>query len=293
MESRYVDCGDDFGGGLSARLSPFITKHGLDGGYPKVTVTGVDSDGRPTTHEFVLHENPNEDFPTVGSHDACIDLCTAFAETLVHNLNSRFEDLHGLSGVRLFTLDEWPHGRVERYNQCLEWLRSLVTLFKADKSDSILPGVDKRRAIKELRTFCPILACAPKNERSFHAGLTAMLKTSDWTASYPNLVRLWVAVAVLPLSTVECERGFSRQNIIKSWQRGSLKDARLEDLLSMSLLEYEPNYDEVVQIWRSYKKRRPFGNFAAAPAVEGWGDGRGKEVVEEEEELEEMEQAWQ
>ncbi|CAI5519614.1 unnamed protein product [Closterium sp. Naga37s-1] len=179
LESRYVDCGDDFGGGLSARLSPFITKHGPDGGCPKVTVKGVDSDGRPTTHEFVLHENPNEDFPTVGSHDACIDLCTAFAETLVRNLNSQFEDLQGLSGVRLFTPDEWLHGRVERYNQCLEWLRSL------------------------------------------------------------------------------------------------------------------PNYDEVVQIWRSYKKRRPFCNFAAVPAVEGQGDSRGKEVAEEEEELEEMEQAWQ
>ncbi|CAI7736736.1 unnamed protein product [Closterium sp. NIES-54] len=129
-------------------------------------------------------------------------------------------------------------------------------------------GVDKRRAIKELRTFCPILAGAPKNERSFHAGLTTMLKTSDWTASYPNLVRLWVAFAVLPLSTVECEHDFSRHNIIKSWQRGSLKDARLEDLLSM----YEPNYDEVVQIWHSYKKRRPFG-FPTCAEPAGAGSG--------------------
>ncbi|CAI7748864.1 unnamed protein product [Closterium sp. NIES-54] len=119
---------------------------------------------------------------------------------------------------------------------------------------------------------------------SFHAGLTAMLKTSDWTTSYPNLVRLWVAVAVLPLSTVECERGFSRQNIIKSWQRGSLKDARLEDLVTMSLLDYEPDYNELVKIWRSYKKRWPFGNVAAPPAREGEGSGRGKEALEEWEE---------
>ncbi|CAI7930409.1 unnamed protein product [Closterium sp. NIES-54] len=128
LESRYVDYGDDFGGGLSARLASFIRKHGPDGGSPNVTVQGVDSDSRPTTHEYILHENHSEDFQTVGGHDSCINLCTAFAKTLVRNLNKRFEDLQSLSGVKLFTLDEWPLGRVERNNQCLEWLMSRVTL---------------------------------------------------------------------------------------------------------------------------------------------------------------------
>ncbi|CAI5499044.1 unnamed protein product [Closterium sp. Naga37s-1] len=215
LESRYVDCGDEFGGGISARLSPFIKKHGPDGGCPRVKVVGVDSDGRPTTHSIELHENPSEDYPTVGSYDACVDLCTAFAETLVRNLTKRFQDLDSLTGVRLFLPDEWPLGRVERTEQCLEWLMSLVSLFRAQTTDCILPGhefyflsslssclagIDKRRAIKELRTFCPNLA----------------------------------------------------------------------------------DYTEVVQIWRSYKKRRPFGNVAAAPAEEGQEDGRGKETAAEE-----------
>ncbi|CAI7853166.1 unnamed protein product, partial [Closterium sp. NIES-54] len=42
--------------------------------------------------------------------------------------------------------------------------------------------------------------------------------------------------------------------------RGCLKDVFPEDLLPMSLLNYEPDYDEVLKIWRSYKKRCPFGN---------------------------------
>ncbi|CAI7789744.1 unnamed protein product [Closterium sp. NIES-54] len=67
-------------------------------------------------------------------------------------------------------------------------------------------------------------------------------------------------------------------------RRGSLKDARLEDLVTMSLLDYEPDYNELVKIWRSYKKRRPFGNVAAPPAREGEGSGRGKEALEEWEE---------
>ncbi|CAI7810384.1 unnamed protein product [Closterium sp. NIES-53] len=284
LETRYVDCGGDFGGWMNARLSLFIMKYGPDNDKPEVTMQGVDSNGRPTTHKFQLHENPSEDYPTLGTHDACVDLCTSFAEALVSNLSKSFEDLDSLVGVRLFMPDEYPPGRAERHKQCVEWLMSLVSLFKAQETDHILPGIDKLRAMKELRAFCPILAGAPNNERSFHAGLTAMLKTNDWTTSYPNLVRLWVAVAVLPLSTVECERGFSRQNIIKSWQRGSLKDARLEDLVTMSLLDYEPDYNELVKILRSYKKRRPFGNVAAPPAREGEGSGKGKEALEEWEE---------
>ncbi|CAI7790711.1 unnamed protein product [Closterium sp. NIES-53] len=104
----------------------------------------------------------------------------------------------------------------------------------------------------------PLAHDSEKTERGFHTGLTAMLKTKDWQEHYPNLVRLWVAVSVLPLSTVECERGFSRQNVIKSRQRGSLKDARLSDLMCMSLLRYKPNWDEIVEIWHNYKKRKPF-----------------------------------
>ncbi|CAI5498131.1 unnamed protein product [Closterium sp. Naga37s-1] len=43
LESRYVDCGDDFGGGVSARLSPFIKKHGPEGGNLEGSTSGVRS----------------------------------------------------------------------------------------------------------------------------------------------------------------------------------------------------------------------------------------------------------
>ncbi|CAI7789989.1 unnamed protein product [Closterium sp. NIES-54] len=73
-------------------------------------------------------------------------------------------------------------------------------------------------------------------------------------------------------------------------EQGSLKDAPLEDLLMMSLLENEPDYDEVLEIWRSYKKRCPFGDVAATPAREGEGSGNGKGREADEEAGEELEQ---
>ncbi|CAI7784175.1 unnamed protein product [Closterium sp. NIES-53] len=199
-----------------------------------------------------------------------MDLSTAMAESLVHHLDERLGSLDKLSGVKLFMPNEWPHGRQERTMVCTVHLESLTTLFRAHESDEIIPasltlmillcmrtprtaGVNKQKAFKELRSFCQ-------------------------EDAYPNLVKLWVAVAMLPLSTVECERGFSRQNVIKSWLRVSIKDARLSDLMCMALLSYEPDWEEVVKIWRAYKKRTPFTIVAAAKKQPS---AKGKEKVDE------------
>ncbi|CAI7827709.1 unnamed protein product, partial [Closterium sp. NIES-54] len=72
IESRYVDCGDDFGGGVSELLSPFIARHG-PGGNREVKVEGIDSDGRPVRFKFVLHEDELEEFEGPGTHDGCVE----------------------------------------------------------------------------------------------------------------------------------------------------------------------------------------------------------------------------
>ncbi|CAI5951155.1 unnamed protein product [Closterium sp. NIES-64] len=148
IESRYVDCGDDFGGGVSELLSPFIARHG-PGGNREVKVEGIDSDGRPARFKFVLHEDELEEFEGPGTHDGCVEVCTQFAEVIVHQLEHRLGDLNGMFGARLFTPDEYPLERGERNRRCLEWLRSLVTLFKADLTDEILPGKQHNKKGKE------------------------------------------------------------------------------------------------------------------------------------------------
>ncbi|CAI7895321.1 unnamed protein product [Closterium sp. NIES-54] len=285
INSRYVDCGDDFGGSLSEKLSPFIARHGPNGVRRVEVEWGPMSDAWTSARRW---RSPS-----------CITwMSGSQSESLVHNLA---ESLDKLSGVKLFMPDEWPHGRQERSMVCTEHLESLKTLFKAQECDEIVPGttcvqslayvvyflvhahsrtpgVNKKKAFKELRSFRTVLAGAPKSERKFYPGLSAMLRSPDWEDAYPNLVKLWMAVAVLPLSTVECERGFSRQNIIKSWLRGAIKDARLSDLICMALLPYKPDWMEVVKIWRAYKKRKPI-NTVAAPKKQP--SAKGKEKVDE------------
>ncbi|CAI5503719.1 unnamed protein product [Closterium sp. Naga37s-1] len=101
INSYYVDCGDDFGGGLSEKLSPFIARHG------------------PGCGEWRSR-----------THDRCVEQCTAMAEALVHNLDERLGSLDKLSGVKLFMSDEWPQGRQER--SMPDWVE-VVKIWRAYK----------------------------------------------------------------------------------------------------------------------------------------------------------------
>ncbi|CAI7871261.1 unnamed protein product [Closterium sp. NIES-53] len=120
---------------------------------------------------------------------------------------------------------------------------------------------------------------------------------------WPNLILLWQALAVLPLSTVECERGFSRQNIIKSWVRGALCNAHLGELMQITLLKYEIEWPEALEVWRSMRRRRPVKSLKVAvaererkgkqkegEAVAAGTAGENEDEGEEEEEDDEVEQ---
>ncbi|CAI5506868.1 unnamed protein product [Closterium sp. Naga37s-1] len=211
IESRYIDCGDDFGGGVSELLSPFIARHG-PGGNREVKVEGIDSDGRPARFKFMLHEDELEEFERPGTHDDCVSLCTEFAEVIVHQLEHRLGDLDGMSGVKLFLPDEYPLDRAERKRRCLQWLQSLVTLFKADLTEEIVPAV-------------------------------------------------------------------------------MLKDARLGELMCMSLMDYEPNWEEIVTIWRACKKRKPHSNAPLPPAEKQQNKAKEAEEVMEVEDIEQDDDA--
>ncbi|CAI7867303.1 unnamed protein product [Closterium sp. NIES-54] len=141
LESWYIDYGEDFGGGPNERLYRFIEKHGPKGS-PEMVVEGASSDGSLNRFKVILHERRVANYLGPGHHNACVALCADMAELLVQQLQSKLGDLDSLSGMRLFIPDLWQPNweRHARQAQCLEWLLSLVTLFRADDSDEILPG---------------------------------------------------------------------------------------------------------------------------------------------------------
>ncbi|GJP48130.1 hypothetical protein CLOM_g13287 [Closterium sp. NIES-68] len=53
-----------------------------------------------------------------------------------------------------------------------------------------------------------------------------------------------------------------------------MKDSRLGDLMCMSLLDYDPDWDAIIDIWRAYKKRKPY---STAPQSRAQKSRKGKE----------------
>ena len=76
---------------------------------------------------------------------------------------------------------------------------------------------------------------------------------------YPNLAILAQIVLVFPASSVDCERGFSTQNHIKTKSRNRLGALHLDMLLRIRLLGGPPEhfpFERAYGLWLHAKKRR-------------------------------------
>ncbi|CAI5513733.1 unnamed protein product [Closterium sp. Naga37s-1] len=156
IRTRYIECSDDFGGGPQQHLGAFLARLSKS---RKVTVDGVDKEGRPRKHSFELHEEALTGYSkTPDDLQSCLDVCRRHAKSTLSHLQSRLGDLESLNGVRLFMPDTYPDDKERRAEECLEHFETLVDLFHARERADILPGVDKRAAKRELRTFVPVLA---------------------------------------------------------------------------------------------------------------------------------------
>ncbi|CAI7901098.1 unnamed protein product [Closterium sp. NIES-54] len=252
---RYVDCEDRFGNDQSPLLCAFLKKHG-NPEHREVTVKGVDQNGEAAEHKSALHERKIPGHKTGGDYYSCKAVCQEFARVCVARLEFRLEDLKNLAGSKLFRPSCYPDDNAQRMKKCREWLGMLDHMFH-----HCLFGVCFKACERELPLFLHTMDTNHGN-MSFHKSLSLMLQSTDYIGAYPNLVQLWQAVAVLPLSTVECERGFSRQNRIKTWKRTCLGDAKLSDLMTAALLPSDGmNWVNVVAVFNARKKRQPAQEF--------------------------------
>ncbi|CAI5525806.1 unnamed protein product [Closterium sp. Naga37s-1] len=69
MEQRYLNCGQQFGGGTNELLSAFLARHASPD-CREVTVEGVDKEGQPRVHKFQLHEEAVKGYTTTSGDEA-------------------------------------------------------------------------------------------------------------------------------------------------------------------------------------------------------------------------------
>jgi hypothetical protein len=87
------------------------------------------------------------------------------------------------------------------------------------------------------------------------------LLIQNYNNVFLNIIKLIQIVYCIPFSSVKCERGFSRQNKIKTKNRNSLA-TNILDMLMRIFLEgpesKEFNYSHAYTIWSSQKRRTGF-----------------------------------
>ncbi|CAI7803825.1 unnamed protein product [Closterium sp. NIES-53] len=141
IRTRYIECGDDFDGGPEQHLVAFLARLSKS---RKVTVDGVDKEGRPRKHSFELHEEALKGYSkTPDDLQPCLDVCRRHAKSTLSHLQSRLGDLESLNGVRLFMPDTCPDDKEKCAEECLEHFEILVDLFHARERAEILPRVKK------------------------------------------------------------------------------------------------------------------------------------------------------
>ena len=123
-------------------------------------------------------------------------------------------------------------------------LTSLTRLFKP-----ALPLEQKRDDIKKVSTYLKTEGCE-EEMKSFirlvgkkvdngHQTLQTTKDVAQFAAKneeqFPNVATAAKRLLVSPVSTIDCERGFSRQNLIKTAIRNSINTDNLENLMMISI----------------------------------------------------------
>ncbi|KAH3839035.1 hypothetical protein DPMN_038272 [Dreissena polymorpha] len=101
----------------------------------------------------------------------------------------------------------------------------------------------------------------------FSAMAERALNSTDLLLVYPNVCKLIRVCLILPVSSADCERGFSRYNLIKIKQRNRLYVSTVNTLMMMTVDTPDIsdmnqfNFGRAFDVWAVSKARR-FGNKA-------------------------------
>ena len=85
-----------------------------------------------------------------------------------------------------------------------------------------------------------------------------LLSSSEMQDQYPQMMKLLFLALTIPVSSVDCERGFSKKNLIKTKLRASLKTINVSTLMKMSVdTPGKESFDfhRAFVIWCSIKDR--------------------------------------
>ena len=73
------------------------------------------------------------------------------------------------------------------------------------------------------------------NDSTIQGMATKLLCSSEMQEQFPQMLKLLTIALTVPVSSVDCERGFSKQNLIKTKIRAKLKTENVSTLMKTSV----------------------------------------------------------
>ncbi|XP_077864369.1 zinc finger protein 862-like [Saccoglossus kowalevskii] len=190
-----------------------------------------------------------------------------FLDKLVDNLETRFPESNFLKAFHIFIPSHLPKATSPEYKQYgFDEIETLCSFYGTPKTTNDgmqhAPVIDSDKLKDEWPVVKEILRnnymqCNFQDTWGSLLGPQACLPTL-----YPNIAKLVTISLIIPVNTADCERGFSRYNLIKTKGRARLKVSSVSALMSIALgtpplkemLSF--NFRRAFQIWCSMKQRR-------------------------------------
>ncbi|KAH7421532.1 hypothetical protein KP509_13G062500 [Ceratopteris richardii] len=188
-----------------------------------------------------------------GSLDECVLIAIAYVKNILDGLTRRFEDLPVFNAFKIFSPSSYPIDAYDREKMSQEWLNRIINRLNIDTH-----MIDIRKSMNEREDFVGMLYRIAKHKNMRDAWVVCN-ESSSWWDLYPEMMKIWQLCLVVPASTSACERGFSRQNFIKSVSRSSLGLETLDALIFLSIDgrgSSSIDWKDVFEAWVSAKKRR-------------------------------------
>ncbi|KAH7281728.1 hypothetical protein KP509_36G060800 [Ceratopteris richardii] len=245
LRRRYIDVDAHNFGLNSPCLSSFL-KMARDS-----MLSYEDANGNLHKHALRLESIPMD--AKIGSLEECICMANIYVKNILESLDRRFEDLSIYNTFKIFSPSSYPSNIADRERMTHEWLNRIINRLNIDTH-----MIDICKCMNEREDFVGML-CRVAEHKSMHDAWKACIDTDSWWDLYPEMMKVWQIALVIPASTSTCERGFSRQNFIKSTSRSSLGLDTLDALMLLSIDArgiHHIDWEDVFDMWTSAKKRR-------------------------------------
>ena len=203
----------------------------------------VDTDGL-YTFEYLGHTIRDSEKQRVEAES----VCTKFVDYMISSLNERFSDNEDTAVLSAFSSIFRPNVEIEEKAKDIDVVSQY--LFKI--------GYEAGR--EEFEMFLEYIDTLVKSgNRSVRNAKDVANLAIKKQEVYPTVAEVAGRFLVAPVSTVDCERGFSRQNLIKTCLRNRMSVEALDKLLRLSIEGPSVDkfhYEKAVEKWAKIKNRR-------------------------------------